>query len=235
VAASLLALVATGCVRHLPVGPPAPPEPGTCACPTPGKPCGVEFRFGVGDQLEVNVWREEDLKTVQRVLPDGTISPPLLDPVPVAGSTIREVRARLAASYKEYVKEPVVSVRVTDVHSLRVAVLGEVKAPSVIPVEGPTTVLEAIARAGGFNEEVADKCLVRVIRPRPGGGPPIIYTAHSFQARVVLAPGDVVFVHPTSLAAWSRSLQLALAPVGALLGPVASAAATYAAVDAITN
>jgi polysaccharide export outer membrane protein len=47
---------------------------------------------------------------------------------------------------------PEVSVTVLEVRSYRVSVLGEVQRPGVLQLKAPTTVLEAIALAGGFRD-----------------------------------------------------------------------------------
>lgn len=218
-------------------GQPVPPAP-----TTPGHtyPNEVQFRFDVGDELEVDVWREAELKTVQRILPDGTISPPLLDPVSVSGKSISEVRKDLAEKYGEYLRDPVVSVKVSAIHSQRIFVLGEVKSPTVLPLHGPTTVLQAIAMAGGFNEEVASKGTVRIVRPTPTGCPQVFSidtcsVMMGTRTSAELAAGDIIYVHPTGIACWSRGLQQAFAPVGALLGPLGSAAASFVALDTIVN
>ena len=95
------------------------------------------YRLGIGDEITVSIWQEKDVTAAQRVLPDGTISPPMLSTLHVAGRTLDEARGMLIERYKEYFKEPLVSVRVTAIHSDRVFVLGEVKTPQAVPLVGP--------------------------------------------------------------------------------------------------
>jgi len=188
------------------------------------------YRFQAGDEVGIDVWQEKDLSGVQRVLRDGTISPPLLDPMSVEGLTIKEVRARLIAKYREYLKEPRITVRVASVQSDRMFILGEVKTPKAVPILGPMTLLQGIAEAGGFSEEVADKETIRVLRQTPGQRAQVI----TVNAKNVLAgrsrdlpmrAGDIVFVHPTGLADWSRKFSQALDPLSGLLGTAGDAAA----------
>jgi len=47
--------------------------------------CGEEYRIGVGDQLNINVWRNDDLSVTVPVRPDGKISVPLAGDVLVGG------------------------------------------------------------------------------------------------------------------------------------------------------
>src|SRR5262245_38846785 len=129
VAAVLSALLLVGCTeggasRYRP-GPTASPA---AAAPAPGPMTAapasayptypqrtspaMQFRCDVGDEIATSVWKEPDLTSQQRLLADGTISPPLLRPTRVVGLTIEEVQARLTDAYKEYLREPKVSVRV---------------------------------------------------------------------------------------------------------------------------
>lgn len=198
----------------------------------------IVFRFEVGDEVGIAVWREEDLTVTQRVLRDGTVSPPLLDPIPVAGRTIPEVRQALVTGYEEYLQDPRVTVTVASVYSDRVFILGEVNTPSAVPMGGATTLLQGIAQAGGFIEGTSDRSTVRLIR-RSGRGPARVLTVDADrilagQARLmVLRPGDIVYVHPTGLAQWSRTLEQILSPISTLIGDVGSAATSYVAVKSI--
>lgn len=194
------------------------------------------FRFRVGDEVGIDVWQEKDLSVVQRVLRDGTIAPPLLDPMPAAGRSVRELRADLLQRYAAYLREPRITVRVVSVQSDRVFVLGEVRTPSAVAAVGHTTLLQGIAQAGGFTQDVADRTRIRVVRPAPAGGRPQVMTVDADavlagRARdIALQPGDVVYVPTTGLADWSRHLTQAFAPVATLLGSAGSVATTALAI-----
>lgn len=190
----------------------------------------MQFRFDVGDEIAVSVWKEPDLTTQQRILGDGTISPPLLKSTRVVGATIDEVQARLEKAYIEYLKEPKVSVKVVAIHSDRVFVLGEVKNPQAVSLVGPTTVMQAIAMAGGFNEEFASKSTIRVIRKGPDGNPQVIGVdakqwLAGAQVDFAMRRGDIVYVSPTGTAEWSRSVGQALAPIGSAISTAGGVAA----------
>lgn len=190
----------------------------------------VQFRFDVGDEVGVSVWKEPDLTTQQRILSDGTISPPLLKSVRVVGATVDELQTRLQHAYLEYLKDPKVSVKVVAIHSDRVFVLGEVRTPQAVSLTGPTTVLQAIAMAGGFQEEFAQKSTVRVIRRTPDGNAQVI-GVDAKQVLAACAPdmplrrGDIVYVSATGTAEWSRTVGQALAPISSAVGTAGSVAA----------
>ena len=190
----------------------------------------MEYRFAVGDELVVDVWKEPDLTTELRVLTDGTIAPQLVGSVNVRGRSIDETNQMLRDRYKEYIKDPVVSVRVTAIHSDRVFVLGEVRTPQAVSITGPTSMVAAISQAGGFIEEYADKQRVRVIRPGPDGQP-LVHVVNLAAVLAARAPdpqmqrGDVIWVPAQGVTNWNRGLGQALAPFSVALGAAGSTAA----------
>jgi len=127
-----------------------------------------EYRLGPGDKLRVEVYREPQLSQSLQVRPDGKITLPLVGDVTAAGQTSIELRDALAASLKEYVTNPVVTVIVTDALAAQVYVLGEVSSPGAQIMQGPMTVLQALAQAGGL-KEFANKGDIRVLRKTGNG------------------------------------------------------------------
>jgi len=123
------------------------PQPAT----TPA-PVGPDYVIGPEDLLLVSVWKNETLSRQLPVRPDGKISMPLLHDIQAAGLTPLQLRDKIATALAEYMPSPEVSVTVLDVRSYRVSVLGEVQRPGVLQLKAPTTVLEALAMAGGFRD-----------------------------------------------------------------------------------
>jgi polysaccharide export outer membrane protein len=119
------------------------------AAPVPSAP---DYVIGAEDLLQVSVWKNESLSRQLPVRPDGKISMPLLHDIQAAGLTPMQLRDRIAAALAEFMPSPEVSVTVLEVRSYRVSVLGEVQKPGVLQLKAPTTVLEAIALAGGFRD-----------------------------------------------------------------------------------
>ncbi len=157
-----------------------------------------DYRIGTGDVLDIVVWENEKLSRSVPVRPDGWISLPLVNDVRAAGLTPMELQAQLATRLTEYISSPVVSVIVTSVYGFKVSVLGEVRSPGRYAFDGPATVLDAIASAGGFNE-YASKDDTYLLRPEQGGYDriPIKYSQVSREGagvNVVLKPGDIVIV-----------------------------------------
>ena len=202
---------------------PYAPVSAVAAPPPAGSARGMTFRFQVGDEIATSVWKEPDLATQQRVLGDGTISPPLLRVTPVVGLTVDELQSRLERAYKEYLVDPKVSVKVVAIHSDRAFVLGEVRMPQAVPLVGPTSLLQGIALAGGFAEEFAEKRYVHLIRRLPDGSPGVerIDTRAILEGRAADVPlhrGDVVFVPARGVTEWARTVGQALSPLGTAVG-----------------
>jgi len=113
---------------------------------------GADYRIGVGDVVEIAVWRNETMTRTVPVRPDGRISLPLINDVPAAGLTPAALRDALTAKLSAYIAEPVVSVIVREVNSFKASVVGQVRTPGRIDIVGQVTVLDAIAQAGGLTE-----------------------------------------------------------------------------------
>src|SRR5262249_3056713 len=77
------------------------------------------------DQLQIEVWQNQQLTRPVTVRPDGKITLPLLDEVAAAGQTVPQFQAELAQRLKTFIKEPVVSVTVTSFGSKRPYILGQ--------------------------------------------------------------------------------------------------------------
>ncbi|MGE3978502.1 MAG: polysaccharide biosynthesis/export family protein [Nitrospira sp.] len=110
-----------------------------------------DFLLGPEDVLDITVWRSEDLTQKGLVVrPDGYISMPLIGEVEVNGRTAKELAAHITERLKEYKEKPSVHVKVKEVNSYYVYVLGDVAKPGKYQVKSHATVLQAIAMAGGF-------------------------------------------------------------------------------------
>lgn len=127
-----------------------------------------DFLIGPEDVLDVVVWRNQDLSRTVVVRPDGMITMPLIGDVPASGFTANQVAARIADRLKEYKQDPAVSVSVKEVNSYNVFVLGEVTKPGKYQLKSHTTVLQAIAMAGGFTI-YASKNRMQVVRSTANG------------------------------------------------------------------
>ncbi len=109
-----------------------------------------DYRIGVSDVIAVNVWKDADLSSTVPVRPDGKISLPLIGDLDAAGKTTGELHDLVVARLKPYVPDPDVTVIVEQINSQKYFVIGQVTHPGSYPLTVPTTVVEALAAAGGF-------------------------------------------------------------------------------------
>lgn len=118
-----------------------------------------EYRIGVDDQLQVNVWRNPELSVSMPVRPDGMISMPLIGDVQAGGRTPPEVATDIRERLSEYVRDPNVTVIITELRNSeyisRIRVTGAVQTPTSIAHRQGMTVLDAVLQAGGINEFAA--------------------------------------------------------------------------------
>jgi polysaccharide export outer membrane protein len=161
-------------------------------------PAAMDSAVGPGDLFEVRVYGEPSLSSTYEVSPEGSINFPLIGAVAVAGKSPpqieKDIQGKLAAGY---IKNPSVSVRVTDFRSRRVSVFGQVRQPGTFPFTENMSIVEAVAKAGGFTA-MAKKNAVRVTR---GGseGDKIVFVAvedigQGKSPNFYLRPGDVIYV-----------------------------------------
>jgi polysaccharide export outer membrane protein len=108
------------------------------------------YAIGLGDVLEISVWKNPDLSVTVPVRPDGRISVPLLGDVQAAGMTPLALKQTLTDGYKEYVTAPGVSVVVKEIHSRKIYVTGEVAHPGTYDLEPRGKLMQALALAGGL-------------------------------------------------------------------------------------
>jgi polysaccharide export outer membrane protein len=118
--------------------------------PNPAKPPEEFYQIGPGDTIAIVLWKEPTLSGSVRVRPDGYVTLPLVNEVQVVGLTPIQVRTLLEDKYKEFIANPFVSVRVENITSAEILMLGQVTKPGAYPLNGNETVLHLLTRAGGL-------------------------------------------------------------------------------------
>ena len=109
------------------------------------------FLLGPEDELEITVWKNQELSRVTTIRPDGLISMPLIGDIQAAGLTADALAQRITERLKQYfATTPAVSVSVKTINSYSVFVMGEVAKPGKYQLKSYITVLQAISTAGGF-------------------------------------------------------------------------------------
>jgi polysaccharide biosynthesis/export protein len=133
------------------------------------KPHDDTFIIGVDDILAVNVWKEPDISRSVPVRSDGMISLPLVGELQASGQTPHQLEIAITGKLKSFISEPEVTVMVQEIRSQKFNILGQVARPGSYPLTNATTVLDAIAIAGGFRDFAKQKNIY-VLRQNPNGG-----------------------------------------------------------------
>jgi polysaccharide export outer membrane protein len=171
-----------------------------------------DYRLGAGDEITIyrlNARDGDPNAAIQTfVMPDGRVFYDLAPPVDARGKTITELSRELTEALRPFYRQPAVSVTLRAAKSKRYVILGKVYGPNIYPLNQPTTLLDAIARAGGLElmggtgttEELAD--LSRSFLIRDGKPLPIDFEAlvrgGDLSYNVYLRHGDFIFLPPKS-------------------------------------
>lgn len=126
------------------------------------------YVIGANDVLAINVWKEPDISRSVPVRSDGKISLPLVGELQAGGQTPQQLEQEITKRLTSYISEPEVTVIVTDSKSQKVNILGKVARPGAYLLTSSTTVLDAIAMAGGFKDFAKQKSIY-VLRQAPHG------------------------------------------------------------------
>jgi len=141
-----------------------------------------------------------------KVRMDGRISLKHIGDVQVAGMTLTQAADYLKKLYLTVFDDPIVTVVLVQSNSRRYTVMGQVNTPGIFALDFPITVVEAIARSGGFTEWANHD--VTIIRQ--GSGPQekrdrekktLAFDYDDFlkgrdlEKNIYLKPNDVMIVH----------------------------------------
>ena len=197
-----LCLVLASCgpsAKNIPLVDPADPRMSTASL------TDAEYRIQPGDLLDIKFFYSPELNEQMPVRPDGRISLQLAHEIMAAGLTPAELSKTLKDKYSEELKKPEVTVIVRTFGSQRIYVDGEVGKPGLLPLTGPTTILQGIAQAGGFlvSGNVAE---VVVIRRGPESKPfamrldmEKVRSGADMTQDIYLRPSDIIYVPKTSI------------------------------------
>jgi len=127
----------------------------------------LSYRLGSEDQIRISVWDNRDLTLDLVVRPDGKISMPLLQDVPAEGLTAAELAADIQKKLSAFIVNPEVSVIVLQVNAPKFFIIGSVTRPGTFPLRSNTSVLQALALAGGFTPFASPRS-IKLIRSTRG-------------------------------------------------------------------
>lgn len=105
------------------------------------------YVLGEGDTIDLQVWRQENLKRSLKVDMQGNISVPLAGAIRVAGLTVKEATGEITMRLGKYYVDPQVDLFVSGSKSQSVNVFGEVSNPGTVAFDHKASAWEIIAKA----------------------------------------------------------------------------------------
>ena len=182
---------------------PAPVSSNPSAPTTEAISAPVGYILSANDQVAMEVFGEEDLRTNGRLNGEGNLSVPLLGSVHLGGLNLTQAAARLTELYgRDYLVNPKISISLLGYAKRRFTMLGQINRPGSYEMPdgspGGIDLLEAVATAGGYTRIAApDRISVR--RHRDKGGDQILKVnakklAKAEGASFLVVPGDTVTV-----------------------------------------
>jgi len=160
----------------------------------------AEYVIGIGDTLQVDVYKHPDVSTSVSVRPDGRVTIPVAGEVFVGSRTPEDVAGIITEKLAEYIRDPIVTVTVQGMGSSeyvnRVRITGAVGSPSSQPFRTGMTVLDVVLEAGGVTQFAASS---KTLIYRKGSKPlkvrlDRILNAGDMTTNYELKPGDIITV-----------------------------------------
>ncbi len=159
-----------------------------------------QYQLSAGDELEVFVWREEELSKSVIISPDGSLAYPLAGEIVAAGLTLKELQNELTERIRGFIPKALVTVTLVKVNGYRVYVLGEVNKPGEYVPGNYVTIAQALTLAEGLTEYANDSG-IKVVRQSEDGGEVFIKFNYAkfkkgkgISSNIRLESGDVVVV-----------------------------------------
>jgi polysaccharide export outer membrane protein len=151
---AITAVLALGACADRPGG----PIPYNVALPAPDQPrvlsIAENYRIAPLDTVTVNVFRQKDLSGDYEVDLTGRISMPLIGSIEAVELTTAQLDQKITEAYgKKYLVNPDVAVGVKSSTRRSVTVDGAVKSSGSFPINGPLTLMQAVALSGGAAED----------------------------------------------------------------------------------
>lgn len=197
-----LTLVVAGCADKR--GGPIPYNVQDFGVPDSPSTAALEAGYKIApmDTLNIRVFRMDDLTGDYQVDLAGNISLPLIGEVRAVDVTTAELDSILTSRFGEkYLENPDISVGIKASARRNVTVDGAVKQAGSFPVNGPTTLMQAVAQAGGTTEQ-ANARRVAIFRQIDGKRQAAAFDLTSIRRGQMQDPavyaGDIVVVDGSS-------------------------------------
>lgn len=168
------------------------------------------YQIRTGDSFDVDFAFSPELNQTVAVQPDGYVTLKDVGSLHVEGQTVPELTQTLKSAYAKILHDPVITVDLKDFEKPYFIASGQVAKPGKYDLRGPMTVTEAVAIAGGFNENAKHSQVV-LFRPSPEG----MFEAKLINVKKMLAsrnlaedmyvqPGDLLYVPQSAFSKFRR-------------------------------
>ena len=122
----------------------------------------LNYKVGSGDVLQIDVFQVPELTKQVRVNGNGEIVMPLLGVIDVGGFSTAEIEQMLSSALAEsYVRNPQVSIFVSEYQNQTITVMGALAQPGTFSINRPMSLLEVLAKSKGFTESAGNKIYVQ--------------------------------------------------------------------------
>jgi polysaccharide biosynthesis/export protein len=160
----------------------------------------VRYLLRTGDVIELNFPFVPTFNHTISIQPDGYVTLHALGALRVDGLTVPELTETLRAKYASILRDPVITVAIKEFEKPYFIVAGEVERPGKYDLRGETTVMQAVAIAGGLKDR-AKHSEAALFRRLPGRG----FEAETLDLKKMLKeaqlhadlrlePGDMLFI-----------------------------------------
>ncbi len=170
--------------------------------PAPDKVASPEYNYLIGplDTLHIIVWRNPDLSTTVPVRPDGKVTVPLVEDLPVLGKDATQLARDIEKALGRFIREPVVTVVVTTFngpYSEQIRVVGEAAKPQALAYRQKMTLLDVMIAVGGLTD-FADGNAASVLRASDSRQYQVrlkdLIRRGDVSANIEMKPGDVLII-----------------------------------------
>lgn len=171
--------------------------------PAPAQTPSPDYNYLIGplDVLQILVWRNPDLSISVPVRPDGKVSVPLVEDLPVLGKNPTQLARDIEKAMSKFVRDPVVTVIVTNFvgpFTEQVRVIGEATRPQALAYRHKMTLLDVMIAVGGITD-FADGNSATLLRTADGGKQynvrlKDLIKRGDVSANIEMRPGDVLII-----------------------------------------
>lgn len=171
-------------------------------------------RISPNDILEIDVFKVDELDRTIRVEPSGNVSMPLIGTVRAAGLSVIEFERSLERKYSaKYLQGAEITVFMKESFGLRLTMDGEFRKPGIYPGTSQTTLMQAVAQAGGLTS-LADEQKLYVFRQYSNGKRVANYSISAIRngqkADPKLYGGDIIVAFASKSKIATQNLRQAL-------------------------